>query len=130
ERAILDAGERAIFVHVRRTDFLTNPFHMVLPIDYYREAAALMATKVRDPVFFVFSDDPDWCEANFRLPYHTKVVENVDRTVERHLGREDAELYLMRQCGHAIIANSSFSWWGAWLGADTRGGMIIAPKTW
>ena len=130
ERAILDAGERSVFVTVRRTDYVGNPYHVVLPMDYYRGAAALIAAKVPDPVFFVFSDDPEWCEANFKLPYHTTIAGNFDRTVEHHLGREDAELYLMRLCGHAIMANSSYSWWGAWLGADIKGGIVIAPNSW
>jgi len=130
ERAILDAGERSVFVTVRRTDYVGNPYHVVLPMEYYREAAALIAARVADPVFFVFSDDPEWCEANFKLPYHTTIAGNFDRTVEHHLGREDAELYLMRLCGHAIMANSSYSWWGGWLGADIKGGMVIAPKSW
>jgi hypothetical protein len=130
ERAILDAGERSVFVHVRRTDYVGNPYHPTLPMDYYREAAALIAAKVRDPAFFIFSDDPEWCEANFKLPYQTMFAGNFDRTVEHHLGREDAELYLMRLSSHAIMANSSFSWWGAWLGADIKGGIVIAPKIW
>jgi hypothetical protein len=130
ERAILDAGERSVFVHVRRTDYVGNPYHVLLPMDYYREAAALIAAKVHDPVFFIFSDDPEWCEANFRLPYHTTIVGNLNQTVEDRLGREDADLYLMRLCGHAMVANSSYGWWGAWLGADIKGGIVIAPKTW
>ena len=128
-RAILDAGERSVFVHVRRTDYVGNPYHVVPPMEYYGEAAALIAAQVPDPVFFVFSDEPDWCEVNFKLPYHTTIVGN-DRTVEHHLGREDADLYLMRLCGHAIMANSAFSWWGGWLGADIKGGIVIAPKSW
>lgn len=130
EMAILDAGGRAVFAHVRRTDYVANPYHVVLPMDYYLEAAALVAGKVPNPVFFIFSDDPEWCEANFKLPYPTTIVRNPDLTEGRHLGREDADLYLMRLCGHAIIANSSYSWWGAWLGADIKGGMVIAPKVW
>ena len=130
ERAILDAGERSVFVTVRRTDYVGNPYHVVLPMDYYREAGALIAAKVADPVFFVFSDEPEWCAANFKLPYRTTIAGNFDRTVEHHLGREDAELYLMRLCAHAIMANSSYSWWGAWLGADVNGGMVIAPRIW
>jgi hypothetical protein len=97
---------------------------------YYREAAALVAAKVPDPTFFVFSDDPEWCEANFRLPYQTRIAGNFDRTEGHRLGRDDADLFLMRLCGHAIMANGSFSWWGAWLGADIKGGMVIAPKSW
>ena len=60
----------------------------------------------------------------------TTIAGNFDRTVEHHLGREDAELYLMRLCRHAIMANSSYSWWGGWLGADIKAGMVIAPKNW
>ena len=130
KQAILDAGKRSVFVTVRRTDYVGDPNHVVLPIDYYREAAALIAAKVPDPVFFVFSDEPEWCEANFKLPYETVISGNFHRTVEHHLGREDAELYLMRLCSHAIMANSSYSWWGAWLGADMNGGIVIAPKIW
>jgi hypothetical protein len=130
QRAILDAGERSVFVHVRRTDYVGNPYHVVLPMDYYREAAALIAVKVPDPVFFSFSDDPEWCETNFKLPYPMTITGNFNRTVEHHLGREDADLCLMRLCGHAILANSSFSWWGAWLGPDIKGGVVIAPKSW
>jgi len=130
ERAILGGGERSVFVHVRRTDYVGNSYHVVLPMEYYREAAALIAAQVPDPVFFVFSDDPEWCEANFKLPYLTTIVRNFAQTGEHRFGREDADLYLMRQCGHAIVANSSYSWWGAWLGADIKGGIVIAPKTW
>src|SRR5260370_38191743 len=74
ERTILDAGERSVFVHVRRTDYVGNPYHVVLPMDYYREAAGLIATKAPDPVFFVFSHDPEPREANLRLPYPTRIV--------------------------------------------------------
>lgn len=130
ERAISQAGERSVFIHVRRTDYVGNPHHGVLPIDYYREATALMAAKVPDPVFFVFSDDPQWCEENFKLPYPTTIVRDFDRTAEHQIGREDADLYLMRLSAHAITANSSYSWWGAWLGADIKGGVVIAPKIW
>jgi hypothetical protein len=130
ERAVLEAGERAVFVHVRRTDYVGNPYHMVLSMDYYREAAALIAAKVPDPLFFIFSDDPEWCEANFKLPYPTTTVRNPNVTEGHRLGRDDADLYLMRLCRHAIMANSSFSWWGGWLGADIKGGIVIAPKIW
>ncbi len=126
EQAIRDAGQRSVFVHVRRTDFVGNPNHVLLPMDYYREAAARIAAKVPNPVFFVFSDDPDWCKVNFKLPYYTIIP----GFAEQDLPRNDADLYLMRLSAHAIIANSSYSWWGAWLGADMNGGIVIAPKSW
>lgn len=129
-QAILAAGKRSVFVTVRRTDYVGSSHLALLPMSYYLEAAAHIAAKFSDPVFFVFSDEPEWCQANFKLPYETIVSGNFDRTVADHLGREDAELYLMRLCSHAIMANSSYSWWGAWLGADTKGGIVVAPKLW
>ena len=127
ERQVAQAGNRSAFMHVRRMDYVGHPYHVALPTDYYREAAALIAAKVPDPVFFIFSDEPEWCLANLNLPYKTVIAESSN---DGHLGREDAGLWLMRQCCHAIIANSSFSWWGAWLGADMNGGTVIAPKSW
>jgi Glycosyl transferase family 11 len=130
EQTILSAGQRSVFVHVRRTDSIANPYHPLLPMEYYQEAAAFMAGKVPEPIFFVFSDDPEWCEANFKLPFETIIPRNLDRTDGQHLGRDDSDLYLMRLCAHAILANSSYSWWGAWLGADRNGGVVIAPNSW
>lgn len=130
EQIILAKGERSVFVTIRRTDYVTTPFHGVLPMDYYLKASALIAEKVDNPHFFVFSDDPEWCMENFKLPYPTEVCGNFDRTVKPHLGREDAELWLMRQCRHAIMANSSYSWWGAWLGRADEGGIVVCPKQW
>lgn len=130
ERAICEAGERSVLVHVRRTDYESDANHGLVPMEYYRHAATLIAGKVTNPAFFVFSDDAKWCEANFKLPHPTTIVGDFNRTVQPRLGREDADLYLMRLCRHAITANSSYSWWGAWLGADIEGGIVIAPKTW
>ena len=128
-RQIKDAGSRSAFLTIRRTDYVGNSFHGELPHDYYLKAAELVAARVSDPIFFVFSDDPGWVLENFRLPYRTVVAGNYDRTVRDHLGREDAELYLMSQCQHAVMANSSYSWWGAWLNPD-RDRVVVAPKAW
>lgn len=131
ERQIAEAGKRSVFLHVRRTDYVGNPFHVALPLDYYRKAAALIAAKVPDPVFFIFSDDPEWCDKNLDLPYRAVTAENSGTEASNNVeGREDAVLWLMRRCNHAVIANSSLSWWGAWLGADVGGGIIVAPCSW
>lgn len=124
------AQGRSVFVTVRRGNFVSNPIYRLLPDQYYAEAAEIIASKLADPVFFVFSDDPIWCRDNFRLPHATVIAGNFDKTIKPHLGREDAELELMRNCRHAVMANSSYSWWGAWLGADVSAGIVIAPKFW
>ncbi len=130
ERRILDEGYRSAFLTVRRTDYVGNDFHGLLPMEYYQKAAELVASQVTDPCFFVFSDEPEWCRANFKLPYRTVIAGNFDRTTSARLGREDAELWLMGRCRHAVMANSSYSWWGAWLGDSDAGGIVVAPLTW
>jgi len=130
ERRIAAEGRRSAFLTVRRTDYVGNDFHGLLPMEYYRKAAELVASQVDDPCFFIFSDEPEWCRANFRLPYRMVVAGNFDRTTNAHLGREDAELWLMQRCRHAVCANSSYSWWGAWLGDSDAGGIVVAPERW
>jgi hypothetical protein len=82
-----------------------------------------MASRLRDPHFFVFSDDLAWARNNLQLPARTTYVDhnNADR------GYED--LRLMTRCRHHIIANSTFSWWGAWLAAAPKQ-IVIAPRLW
>jgi len=130
ERKIRAAGGKSVFLTVRRTDYVTSDFHGVMPMDYYLRALELVAAKVGKPEVFVFSDEPEWCEANFRLPCRMTVAGNFDRTTKSHLGREDEELWLMSRCAHAIMANSTYSWWGAWMGSDRTGGTVVAPKQW
>ncbi len=118
---------QAISLHVRRTDYLTNAeanrFHGVCSVDYYERAAAHHAEKISDPHFYVFSDDPEWVKANIRLPYPVTFVSH-------NKGRDSyLDMFLMRHCLHHIIANSSFSWWGAWLG-ERPGKKVIAPAQW
>ncbi len=122
-------GDRSVFLTVRRTDYVGNSFHGLLPMSYYEQAADIIASKVPSPCFYVFSDDPPWCVNNFKLPYPMVMAGNYDRTVPAHLGREDAELWLMSKCRHAILANSTYSWWGAWLNPRTDG-IVIGPKNW
>lgn len=108
------SGDNTVFVHARRVRYPT-----LLSADYYRDALAVIHERVANPSFVVFSDDLTW------------VKENVDfggdpvRWVEHNADDEMADLWLMTRCRHAIIANSSFSWWGAWLGGDPGDGRII-----
>jgi len=106
------SGVESISVHVRHGDNATSAAKEfgVLPIAYYEQAAALLMRRIRRPHFFVFSDDPDWAKENLRLPGPmTFAVHNGDE-------KSYEDLRLMAACRHHIIGNSTFSWWGAWLG--------------
>jgi hypothetical protein len=119
-------GVAAVCVHVRRTDYVTDPGASQLlgtcSPEYYRNAACLVGSQVSNLHFFVFSDEPDWARANLELGGATTFV--------THNGSEKGyeDQRLMALCRHHIIANSSFSWWGAWLG--NSGGIVVAPKRW
>jgi len=85
----------------------------------------------RDPTIFVFTDDPNWVEANLEFPYETHVFKGADYTVPGHIGKEHVDLAMMSYCCNSIIANSSFHWWGAWLSERRMfGNTIVAPATW
>ena len=122
---ILDC--EAVSLHVRRGDYLTNnsasQHHVSNPSDYYRAAIAEMSARVRNPHFFVFSDDPVWVKDNLLGEAHMTCME--------HNGPDQGceDLRLMSVCRHHIIANSSFSWWGAWLSTYPEK-IVIAPKAW
>ncbi len=117
----------AVSVHVRRGDYVSlqsaSTYHGTCSLDYYRKALEHVVGRIADPVFFVFSDDPDWTSENLRFPYTTHYV--------RHNNADSAfqDLRLMSKCKHHIIANSSFSWWGAWL-SDQNNNLVVAPDKW
>ncbi len=118
----------AVSIHIRRGDFAAfasvKQFMGDTDLSYYDRAARFVAGKVTDPQFFVFSDDPAWCRENLKLGFPTE-----------YLGDDTAgpdgvyHLALMAQCKHHIIANSTFSWWGAWLGANPQK-IVVAPERW
>ena len=118
-------SETAVSVHVRRKDYVTNrtvaKFHGSLDLDYYLAAGQRIIDDVRDPHFFIFSDDPDWCRANLDLGGRTTYVD--------HNSRGSDDLRLMSMCSHHVIANSSFSWWGAWLNPRDEK-LVVAPARW
>jgi hypothetical protein len=117
----------AISVHIRRGDYVTSEVvsrvHGVCSLDYYHRAAQIMASKVISPHFFVFSDDPHWARENISLPGEVTYVSHNDSNASHQ------DLRLMSMCKHHIIANSSFSWWGAWLN-PSRNKSVVAPKNW
>lgn len=116
----------SISIHVRRGDYVlnksTNKTHGVLPLDYYIKGVQYLTEKVGDPVFFVFTDDPEWAVNNLKIGCPFKVV-------SRRGQSDQVDMRLMTLCKHHVIANSSFSWWGAWLGAGPSS-IIVAPQKW
>jgi hypothetical protein len=120
-------GTESVSLHVRRGDYVASKaaseYHGVCSLDYYRAAIEKIAAQVHEPHFYVFSDDPSWVQENLHFGYPATLVDHNDPD---H-GYED--LRLMSLCRHHIIANSSFSWWGAWLGSDPHK-VVIAPRKW
>lgn len=116
----------AVSVHIRRGDYVTdagtNAAHGVCGIEYYRKAEEMILQSVENPVFFVFSDDPEWVADNLHVRCPVIPVSH-----NGEVPHED--LRLMSLCRHHIIANSSFSWWGAWLSVHPDK-IVIAPERW
>jgi len=117
----------SISMHLRRKDYvehqLTNQVHGVCSQAYYAAAIQKMVAMTTKPHVFVFSDDPAWCREHVRLPCPSTFVDHNTA----HTNYDD--LRLMSACKHNIIANSSFSWWGAWLNPNP-GKIVIAPARW
>lgn len=127
ELALEIANSQAISLHVRRGDYVTNFKNRnlleVCSIDYYRKAIDHIAERVEHPVFFVFSDDMEWARQNLSVGFPCVYVDH-------NRGDESfRDMQLMSLCQHQIIANSSFSWWGAWLNTNSAK-LVIAPKKW
>lgn len=117
----------SVSLHIRRGDYLTQnnqqSLFYVLPIDYYRSAIQYIQNELKDFHVFIFSDDPDWVKDHLRFDTPTTfVTHNTDNHAHE-------DMWLMSLCKHHIIANSTFSWWGAWLSKNTDK-LIIAPKQW
>jgi hypothetical protein len=130
---IIEAGKASCFLGIRRGDYLAKQeFHGVLPMDYYHRALNYIHNMTGiAPQVFVFSDDMAWCKDEIRLRYPYEVVGSFFPTIGNVKGREDADLYLMDMCQNAVIANSSYHWWGAWLGDMThQPRIVVAPKQW
>jgi len=115
----------AVSVHIRRGDYLSKKVSAmfdVLSMDYYHAAMNRIIESFEDAVFIIFSDDPLWVKKHFsETTYACEIVDG------NHEGYDD--MYLMSQCRHHIIANSTFSWWGAWLGSSADQ-QVIAPEQW
>lgn len=120
-------NKESVSIHIRRGDYLSNPkaaalFEVCSP-SYYYQAIEYICNRISNPVFYIFSDDWDWVENNFKINQEHIYVRGTPKE------KDYFELYLMSICKHNIIANSSFSWWGAWLNKNADK-IVIAPKQW
>ena len=122
-------SSNSVSLHIRKGDYLkgknVNIFE-ACPLAYYIKAVNLIKAKIELPVFFVFSNDLNWAKENL------KFEDNVElRFVDNSKYKDPtiADIFLMSKCKHNIIANSTFSWWGAWLNSFANK-IIIAPAKW
>jgi len=120
----------SVAVHIRRGDYLTNNYFHVLPKEYYIKAINVISRKIKNPVFYFFSNDPDWVKKEFSNITNAKFIEhNSVADTDFSTNGDIADLVLIKECRHQIIANSTFSWWGAWLNQNPTK-IVIAPKKW
>lgn len=118
-------NSNSVSIHIRRGDYLDPKFaelNVIQNNDYYNRAIEYIKTQCVNPIFFIFTDDLKWAKENFVSNDFIFVEGNIN-----HLAYLD--IYLMNQCKHNIIANSTFSWWGAWLNINDSK-IVIAPSKW
>ncbi len=119
------SSTNSVSVHFRRGDYISNPKFLanyeICSLKYYKSAMDYIKKIVNDAVFYIFSDDINWVKKNMNFEYSIVFIDNNEPDHEHQ--------YLMSQCKHNIIANSSFSWWGAWLNKNPDK-IVIAPAKW
>lgn len=119
-------NSNSVSLHVRRGDYVDNTMFKgsgltVTEIPYYKDAIEFMNSKVKNPKYFIFSDDIAWCKENFDFIENKVFVDDTKSAID--------DMVLMSKCKHNVIANSTFSWWGAWLNENEHK-IVVAPKIW
>jgi hypothetical protein len=116
----------SVSIHIRRGDYIqdisANKIHGFCGLDYYYNSITKIESLIENPTYFVFSDDINWAKNNIKSKFKIHFIEN-------NFEKPEEDLRLMSNCKHNIIANSSFSWWAAWLNSDINK-IVIAPKIW
>jgi len=110
----------SVSIHIRRCDYLQTPFKDVSTIEYYKKAINYIEERIEKPFYFIFSDDIVWVKQNFDIPNSMIVDNNKAKDSWK-------DMYLISKCKHNINANSTFSWWGAWLNDNTEK-IVITPR--
>lgn len=117
----------AVSLHIRRGDYVSNPKNVALyevcTQEYYRAAISYVAERVPNPTFFIFSDDIAWVKENLAIDFPHEYVD-FNKGAESY-----NDMRMMSMCQHHVIANSSFSWWGAWLN-PSKDKIVVAPQKW
>ena len=118
--------EESVSIHVRRGDYLLKEnrvYSDLVELPYYEKAIKIINSKIKKPVFFIFSNDIKWCKENLKIKEQVYYI-------DWNKGKESyRDMQLMSLCKHNIIPHSTFSWWGAWLNKNPNK-IVIAPKTW
>lgn len=116
--------ENSVSIHIRRGDYVGKPKYAVCDKSYFKQAISYINSFVNNPKYYVFSDDPHWSnnfmkqmDVEYEIIAHNKGIDSYK------------DMYLMTQCKYNIIANSTFSWWGAWLNRYTNK-CVVCPKIW
>jgi hypothetical protein len=122
------ASNVSVSLHIRRGDYVSNSeynaTHGTCSLSYYKTAVSYLLKNIgKNFTIFAFSDDPEWVYSNLKLPVDIRFVNNNSSEYSYE------DLRLMSECNHNIIANSSFSWWGAWLNTNNKK-IVIAPSKW
>lgn len=120
----IESSNNPVFIHIRREDYLALGFCITL--DYYKKAVEYIKSKVENPTFFVFcAEDVDYIKNEFDIGCEFKLIGEKNKTRESFY----ENMRLMKACKHAIVANSSYSWWAAWLN-ENEDKIVIAPTPW
>jgi hypothetical protein len=118
----------SVSIHLRGRDYInrveTKKIHFTCDNSYYERSLSFIREKIKNPHFFVFSDDPEWAKKFLKTNHSFTFVEGNSWNKTSY-----EDLRLMSLCRHNIIANSSFSWWGAWLNLNVDK-IVVAPKKW
>jgi hypothetical protein len=122
-------ASQSVSIHVRRGDYVNDPhtqsIHGTCDLNYYKKAIEFIGSKVKSPTYFIFSDDIDWCVQNFDFLKDKVYIGKTTSALE--------DFQLMRNCQSNIIANSTFSWWAAWLTSKQNNSLaaeVVLPSRW
>lgn len=123
-RSKILATNNAVSVHIRRTDYINNEFYAQCSLNYFQDAMQLIAEKISNPVFFIFSDDLEYVKKN--LITNQTVYFSKNQNIEM---ASIEDFFNMQSCKHHIISNSTFSWWASWLNPNPNK-IVVIPKHW